>query len=256
MAYLTCEDLVIGFPGQLVAEGISFSVGAGDLLCVIGQNGAGKSTLVRTLLGLIPPLGGSLEFGDGLVAGEVGYLPQQGETQRDFPATAWEIALSGCVARLGRRPFFGGAERALAERSLTRVGALELRDRSFAELSGGQRQRVLIARALCAASRLLVLDEPMTGLDPQASADLYGTIEALRADGMGVIAVSHDVEIALSHASHVLAFGDGAPFFGTAAQWHARMDRHDWAHGHAHYHGTGSAYRCAECDELEKGERA
>ncbi|MDO4537510.1 MAG: ABC transporter ATP-binding protein [Coriobacteriales bacterium] len=218
MAFLSCKDLCVGYGGMHVAENISLEVGAGDLLCVIGENGAGKSTLVKTLLGLIEPLSGEMTFGDGLSAGDVGYLPQRGETQRDFPASVWEIVLSGCLTRLGHRFFYSAAEREVAERALERVGAQELRNHSFSTLSGGQQQRVLIARALCAAERLLVLDEPMTGLDPQASSELYDTIERLRAEGMGVISVSHDVDVALEHASHVLQLG-GEVVFCSIEQW-------------------------------------
>lgn len=236
MAYLTCFDLAVGYAGKPVVEGINLSVGPGDLLCVIGENGAGKSTLVRTLLGLQAPVAGELKFGDGVSSGDVGYLPQQGETQRDFPASVWEIVLSGCLTHLGRRPFYGPAERALARKSLERVNAWDLRRRSFVNLSGGQQQRVLIARALCAASRLLVLDEPMTGLDPSASAELYGIIDLLREQDMGVISVSHDVSHALRHASHVLSLGR-TTFYGTVEEWH----QFRW---HADQAASGE---CVEC---------
>lgn len=222
MSYVKAQDLVVGYDGKAVATHISFEVGAGDLLCVIGQNGAGKSTLVKTLLGLIAPLSGVLEFGEGVQASSVGYLPQRGETQRDFPASVWEIALSGNLVHLGRRPFYGAAQKEATRAALMRVGVWELRNRSFSNLSGGQQQRVLIARALCAATRLLVLDEPMTGLDPEASAELYQTIDRLRVEGMGVISVSHDVDAALARASHVLRVS-AQPFFGTIGEWHKQM---------------------------------
>ncbi len=209
----------MGYDGKPVATGLSFAVNPGDLLCVIGENGAGKSTLVRTLLGLLEPIDGEVRFGDGLKPGEVGYLPQQGDVQRDFPASAWEIALSGCLVGLGRRPFFGKEERRVAAEALERVGAADLRDRPFSELSGGQQQRVLLARALCAASRLIVLDEPTTGLDPEASHALYELLDALRAGGMAIVAVTHDVREALGHATHVLVLDEPKPLFVTAAEY-------------------------------------
>lgn len=218
MSYVIAQDLAVGYEGKAVAENISFEVGAGDLLCVIGQNGAGKSTLVKTLLGLIEPLHGTLVFDEGVTASSVGYLPQRGETQRDFPASVWEIALSGNLIHLGRRPFYGAAEKEATHKALERVGVWDLRDQAFSNLSGGQRQRVLIARALCAATRLLVLDEPTTGLDPLAAAELYETINKLRAEDVGVISVSHDVDAALEHASHVLRVS-ATPFFGTVQEW-------------------------------------
>lgn len=214
---------MVGYEDGVVARDICLRVGPGDLLCVVGENGAGKSTLVKTLLGLLPPCGGTLSFGEGLSSDDVGYLPQRGETQRDFPASVFEIVLSGCLSKLGRRFFYGRREREAARDALLRVDAWELRDRSFATLSGGQQQRVLVARALCAASRLLVLDEPMTGLDPHAAHELYDTIDRLRAEGMGIIAVSHDVGTAMGHATHVLSVGEKA-FFGTVDAWLARTD--------------------------------
>ena len=172
MAYLTCADLAVGYEGHAVCAGISFEVATGDLPCVIGENGAGKSTLMRTLLGLLPPVAGVVSFGDGMTAREVGYLPQQGNVQRDFPASAGEIALSGRLSRLGKRFFYNAEDRRIAADALERVGAAHLRDRAFSKLSGGQQQRVLLARALCAAARLIVLDEPTTGLDPEATRSL------------------------------------------------------------------------------------
>lgn len=218
MPYVIAQDLAVGYDGKAVAESICFEVGAGDLLCVIGQNGAGKSTLVKTLLGLIEPLQGTLAFDEGVSASGVGYLPQRGETQRDFPASVWEIALSGNLVHLGRRPFYGPAQKEATREALKRVGAWDLKDQPFSDLSGGQRQRVLIARALCAATRLLVLDEPTTGLDPVAASELYETINRLRTEGVGVISVSHDVDAALEHASHVLRVSQ-KPFFGTVQEW-------------------------------------
>lgn len=219
MAYLVCNELSVGYDGKAVATGLSFVVNPGDLLCVIGENGAGKSTLIRTLLGLLTPVGGEVRFGDGLVSGEVGYLPQQGDVQRDFPASVGEIVLSGCLSRLGMRPFFGKEERRMASEALGRVGASDLSRQSFSELSGGQQQRVLLARALCAASRLIVLDEPTTGLDPEASRSLYELLDSLRAEGVAIIAVTHDVREALSHATHVLALDETGPVFVTATEY-------------------------------------
>lgn len=219
MSYVIAQGLAVGYEGKAVAENINFEVGAGNLLCVIGQNGAGKSTLVKTLLGLIQPLDGSLVYDEGVTATSVGYLPQRGELQRDFPASVWEIALSGNLLRLGHRPFYGSAEKDATRKALVRVGAWDLRNKPFSHLSGGQQQRVLVARALCAATRLLVLDEPMTGLDPLAASELYDTINRLRAENMGVISVSHDVDAALEHASHVLRVSE-KPFFGTVQEWH------------------------------------
>lgn len=219
MAYLECNDLAIGYAGKPVANGLTFSVGAADALCIVGENGAGKSTLVKTLLGLLPPVAGTVTFGDGAAAGEVGYLPQRGESQRDFPASAWEVALSGRAARLGLRPFYSRKDRAATEEALSLMGVLPLRGRPFGELSGGQQQRVLLARALASEPKLLVLDEPVTGLDPEAAEQLYDHVDALREKGVCVISVTHDVAGALPRATHVLALSAGSVAFMPAADW-------------------------------------
>jgi len=218
MSYLTCQDLAVGYASEVVARHITFEVNSGDLVCILGENGTGKSTLVKTILGLRDPYAGELSFSDGATKHTVGYLPQQGETQRDFPASVEEIVLSGCLSHLGKRHFFRNPERELAAEQMRRVHVDDLAKRPFSRLSGGQQQRVLIARALCAATKLLVLDEPTTGLDPKSAAMLYETIDDLRAEGMGVISVSHDVQQATEHASHVLVVGE-RPFFGTTAEW-------------------------------------
>lgn len=206
MTYLTCTQLDVGHAGHTVARGISCTVGSHDLVCVVGENGAGKSTFVKTILGLIPPTGGSFELFAAEGQGAVGYVPQRAEVKGDFPASAREVVLSGRIARLGSRPFFGKEDRAAALAALERVEAGELAGRPFSRLSGGQQQRVLLARALAADAQLLVLDEPTTGLDPEATAALYATLDDLRAEGRGILAVTHDVDEACLHATHLLAF--------------------------------------------------
>ncbi len=215
MEQLVCKNLSIGYHGTPVAEGLTFSVNAGDYLCIVGENGSGKSTLMKTLLHLQPALGGELSMGEGLRPTDIGYLPQQTAVQRDFPASVREIVLSGCLNRQGLRPFYNHAEKKLAAQSMERMGIVPLAGRCFRELSGGQRQRVLLARALCAAHRLLLLDEPVAGLDPAVTAELYALIAELnRVDGITIIMISHDLDAALAHASHILQMGK-RPFFGT-----------------------------------------
>ena len=183
--------------------------------------GSGKSTLMKTLLGLRAPLAGSITFGDGLHKNEIGYLPQQTPVQRDFPASVQEVVLSGCLNRCGLRPFYSKAERALAARSMERLGIAPIARRCYRELSGGQQQRVLLARALCATRKLLLLDEPVAGLDPKVTAELYDLVAELnRTDGITVIMISHDIAAAVQYASHILHIGEGQRlFFGTAAAY-------------------------------------
>ena len=218
MAILTVNNLTIGYEDQEVLSGLNFTIHAGDYLCIVGENGSGKTTLVRTLLGLIPPRDGEIVRGDGFEAGEIGYLPQQTEVQRDFPASVREIVLSGCLARCGLRPFYGKEEKALAEKNMVRMDITHLKDRCYRELSGGQQQRVLLARALCAAEKVLLLDEPVTGLDPVVTAEMYELIRSLNKEGVTILMISHDVEAALRYATHILHVGDPL-FFGTKDQY-------------------------------------
>ena len=183
-----------------------------------GGNGSGKSTLVKTLLNLQKPLGGELITGDGLRKNEIGYLPQQTPVQKDFPASVKEIVLSGCQAKCGLRPFYNRAEKKLAEDNMKRMDIFSLADRCYRDLSGGQQQRVLLARALCAAEKVLLLDEPVSGLDPKVTAQMYELIEGLNKEGITIIMVSHDIDAAVRYASHILHIGDTV-FFGTKEEY-------------------------------------
>lgn len=215
MAYITCEDLTLGYEKTIVAEHVSFSVEKGDYLCIVGENGAGKSTLMKTLLHLIEPLGGKLLMGDGLSPHEIGYLPQQTEVQRDFPASVGEIVLSGTLPKCGKHPFYRKKEKELADEMMRKLGIAELKKRCYRYLSGGQKQRVLLARALCASEKALLLDEPVTGLDPKASAEFYRLLAALHQEGLTILMVSHDIKAAASYATHILHLEKETSFFGT-----------------------------------------
>ncbi|MCI7805893.1 MAG: ABC transporter ATP-binding protein [Spirochaetales bacterium] len=188
-----------------MAKGLDFTVAEGDYLCILGDNGAGKSTLVKAILSLHEPLSGSLEF--TFPRSEIGYLPQRTEVRRDFPSSVWEVVLSGCVNSLSHRLFYGRKDRMNAEANLERMEISDLRKQSFSNLSGGQQQRVLLARALCAAKKVLLLDEPVAGLDSHTSSELYRLIDDLNRDGMTVIMVTHDVHPALNSAGKILHLG-------------------------------------------------
>ena len=221
MALITCKDLTLGYESIPVARHLSFTVEEGDYLCILGENGSGKSTLMKTLLGLQAPLAGSVTYGGGLRQNQIGYLPQQTPLQRDFPASVQEVVLSGCLGRCGWRPFFSQEEKALAARNMERLGITGLARRCYRELSGGQQQRVLLARALCATQKLLLLDEPAAGLDPKVTAGLYDLIAGLnRKDGITILMISHDMAAAARYASRILHLGEGQTlFFGTAAEY-------------------------------------
>ena len=218
MAQLKCENLKLGYNSKVVAENISFEVNKGDYLCIVGENGSGKSTLMKTLLHLIKPLSGTIETGDGVLADEIGYLPQQTEVQRDFPASVKEIVLSGCQSRCGRRPFYNKAEKQLALDAMDKMGISNLAKKCYRELSGGQQQRTLLARAFCATQKMLLLDEPVTGLDPIATEEMYSLIKNLNDTGITIIMISHDVDAALKYATHVLHIGKEV-FFGKVGDY-------------------------------------
>ncbi|MGN1349529.1 MAG: metal ABC transporter ATP-binding protein [Anaerovoracaceae bacterium] len=222
MPLITCKDLTLGYDGRAVAEHISFTVNQGDYLCVIGENGSGKTTLMKTLLHLNQPLGGVMETGDGLKPGQIGYLPQQTAVQRDFPASVREVVLSGCQGRCGLRPFYNRREKELAAENMKRMEISDLKDRCYRDLSGGQQQRVLLARALCAAEKLLLLDEPVSGLDPRVTREMYQLIEELnRKDGISIIMITHDLEAAMQYGTHILHMGQEV-FFATAEEYRNR----------------------------------
>lgn len=211
-AEIICEDVSLGYETGIVAEGLDFTVSRGDYLCILGENGSGKSTLVKTLLGLHHASSGKITRN---VSG-IGYLPQQTVVQRDFPASVREIVRAGCLNQCGFRPLYTKAERERAEQNMQRLGIADLSRRCYRTLSGGQQQRVLLARALCAADSMLLLDEPVTGLDPKAQIDLYELIAKLNRDGITIIMVSHDVRAAVQCASHILQIGAKKQlFFGT-----------------------------------------
>ena len=194
MTQLTCQNLAVGYEGRAVLENLNFSVCPGDYLCIVGENGSGKSTLMKTILGLQPPVRGKVLTGDGLRKNKIGYLPQQTPVQRDFPASVREIVLSGCQGRCGGRPFYSKGEKQLAQTAMERMQVAALAKRCYRTLSGGQQQRVLLARALCAAQNMLLLDEPVSGLDPKVTGEMYGLIQRLnREDGVTILMISHDI---------------------------------------------------------------
>jgi zinc transport system ATP-binding protein len=217
---IKCSNLYVKYDGREAVEGLTFNVEKGDYLCIVGENGSGKSTVVKTLLGLVKPDRGSIEFfGDGRRR-DIGYLPQQTAIQRDFPASVKEVVLTGCIPRRALVPFYGAAERRRAAEAMERIGIADLSSRPYRELSGGQQQRVLLARAICAANELILLDEPVSGLDPDATAEMYSIIDELnKKSGVTVIMVSHDMEAVRSHAAHVLHMRNKPLFFGTVSDY-------------------------------------
>lgn len=219
MAQITCRDLSFAYDGQTVLSDINFSIDAGAYLCIVGENGSGKTTLMRGILGLKAPSKGTITFGD-IKPTEIGYLPQQTQIQRDFPASVREVVLSGRINSMHGRLFYNAEDKAAAQANMERLGIEDIAERSYLELSGGQQQRVLLARAMCATKKLLLLDEPVTGLDPVAANEMYNLIKLINlCDNTSVVMISHDIHAAVRYATHILHLGHSQLFFGTSAQY-------------------------------------
>lgn len=216
---IICRNTALGYEDGIVTENLNFTVNSGDYLCILGENGSGKSTLIKALLGLKPQVSGEIKWCDGFSASDIGYLPQQTPVQRDFPASVREIVLSGCLSKKGFHPFYSSKEKKLADDTIRQLGIESLAKKCYRELSGGQQQRVLLARALCAASKMLLLDEPATALDPHAQLELYELIANLNRQGISIIMVSHDITASLRYATHILHISKTQLFFGTKSDY-------------------------------------
>lgn len=216
---IKCTNLYSGYQGKEIIKNLSFSVNRGDYLCIVGANGAGKSTLMKTILGLNKPMKGTIEYCNGLSQNDLGYLPQQTVVQKDFPSSVFEVVLSGCLNKLGYKPFYTKKEKEIAIKAMDSLGITHLKKKSYKELSGGQQQRVLLARALAASDQLLLLDEPVTGLDPEITKELYSIIYNLNKEHqLTIIMITHDIKDAVSYANKVLKL-DQDYFFGTKEEY-------------------------------------
>lgn len=216
---ISCQDAGLGYENKAVIEHFDFQAAQGEYICVVGENGSGKSTLIKSLLGLIKPVSGKIEVSPDLRKGAIGYLPQQTQVQRHFPVSVMEVVLSGFLSDMHFRPFYTRQEKKEAKKNLERLGVLDIRQKCYGDLSGGQQQRVLLARALCAADKILVLDEPVTGLDPVAAQTLYDSLQKLNQEGMTIIMVTHDLQNAMKYADKLLHINDSGYFFGTTEEY-------------------------------------
>ena len=220
MSLISCKNVYLRYENISVVEDLSFETKAGDYLCIVGENGSGKSTLIKSILGLKETAGGHLHYGDGLKSKDVGYLPQQTTAQKDFPASVYEVVLSGCIGKKGGRIFFSKQQKSIAEENMKKLDILHLKKKCYRELSGGQQQRVLLARALCSADKMILLDEPVTGLDPVVTAEFYALLKRLNQKyGITVIMVSHDLFAAVNNASHILHLRKNDSFYGTVDEY-------------------------------------
>ena len=217
MALITCEKASFAYEGRSVINGLDLKIERGEYLCVVGENGSGKSTLIKGLLGLIAPVHGRITYGEGLTRSALGYLPQRTDVQNDFPASVWEVVTSGCR---GHALFLTSAMRRTAQQNIELMGIDDIRNRSFMELSGGQQQRALLARALCATRSLLLLDEPVAGLDPRVTREMYDVISMLhRERRLTIVMISHDIATALRYADRILHMSQNGMFLGTPDEY-------------------------------------
>lgn len=217
---IECSHVDFGYENYDAVIDVTMEVNPGEYLCIVGENGSGKSTLVKGLLGLLKPTGGTITIAEELKKTGIGYLPQQTQAQKDFPATVYEVVVSGCLSRRGNRPFYSKAERQLAETNMEKLGITDLQKHCYRELSGGQQQRVLIARALCATDKVLILDEPITGLDPAAMQDFYQLVKRLnQREGVAVLMVSHDIQNVVTQADKILHLRQHVLFYGDAKEY-------------------------------------
>lgn len=220
MSLINCRNASFAYDGKTAVDSLNFEVNQGDYLCIVGENGSGKTTLMKGLLGLMRPKSGEIVMGEGLVHTQIGYLPQQNSAQKQFPASVFEVVLSGRLNSRGVLPFYSKNDRQTALDVMERLKISHIRNKSFRELSGGQQQRVLLGRALCATKKALLLDEPVAGLDPLVTGELYSTIKSLSSDGgITIIMISHDIQAAMEYASHILHLKNKQVFFGTTAEY-------------------------------------
>lgn len=217
---LKCEDVSFSYSGEVVVSDINFEVEKGDFLSIVGENGSGKSTLIMGILGLLKPHKGKITLGDNMKKGKIGYLPQQTDFQKDFPTSVFEVVISGCLNSMGIRPFYTKKEKKIAEKNMMRLKISDLKGKCYHDLSGGQKQKVLLARALCSAGDMLLLDEPVTGLDPVSTMEMYNIIKELNEkDKMTIIMVSHDVKNAVLYSRNILHLHNKPLYFGDAKQY-------------------------------------
>lgn len=219
MALIKCDNISLSYDGKTVISDLSVEIKQGQYFCIVGENGSGKSTLLKGILGLKKPSKGSITYGDGLTLNEIGYIPQQTNIQRDFPASVYEVVISGCINNMGLKPFYTKKEKNIALSNMERLGISELRHTPYNTLSGGQQQRVLLARALCATKKILLLDEPVAGLDPVVTAELYALVKKINDSGITIVMISHDLNGVLNEASHILQLNHHSSFYGTREEY-------------------------------------
>jgi len=220
MSLISLNNVSMSYEGRKVISNLSFKIDSGDYICIVGENGTGKTTLLKGLLSLKKVDSGSITFGDGLKKNDIGYLPQQTDVQKDFPASVREVVMSGCLTNGGFKLFYTKNDRKKAESAMEMLEISDIASKCYHELSGGQQQRVLLARAICATGKMLVMDEPVNGLDAGVAKDLYRTINKLNSEGITIVMISHDIRRAVENAKHIAHLGDNCLlFYGESTEY-------------------------------------
>lgn len=218
MPQISCKNVSITYNNNIVIDNISFDISSGEYVCILGKNGTGKSSIVKAILGLTK-FSGSINFCDGLKQSEIGYLPQQTESQEDFPASVFEVVLSGRLNQRGFKPFYSKEDKLAVDSALKKLNAINIKDKSFRDLSGGQKQRALLARAVCATVKVLILDEPVSALDNTATGDMYELIKKLNKLGITIIMITHDIENAVKYADKILMLNEDTYSYSNASEF-------------------------------------
>lgn len=222
MSLISTSNLTLAYDGVEVVKNLNIQIDSGDYVCIIGENGSGKSTLAKAILGLIRPVSGKIEFADNESRSNIGYLPQQTNVQKDFPASVQEIVMSGFIGKLSVFPFYKKSQKNKADEILKTLGIYHIKKQCYNKLSGGMQQRVLLARALCAAQNILILDEPVASLDPIITSEFYDIIDKLnKQNNITVIMISHDTAAVEKYATKVIHLSDSSYIFDTAQNYMA-----------------------------------
>ena len=220
MSLIKCNNIEFKYDGKEILKNISFEVNKGDYLCIIGENGSGKSTLLNIISGVLKPNNGTVTLDSNLSKKEIGYLPQKSEIYENFPASVYEVVISGCVNKLSIIPFCRRKEKQIANYNMNLLEISNIKNKCFHELSGGQKQRVLLARTLCSTRDIILLDEPVSGLDPIITESFYNVVNHLNNEhGTTVVMVSHDIQNCFKYASHILYIGKELFYYGSKSDF-------------------------------------
>lgn len=221
---INIKNLSINYGDCSIINNLSFDINEGDFLCIVGPNGSGKSTLIKAIIGEVKYSSGSIIFSPSIKQNAIGYLPQNNKINESFPATVTEIIATGC---LNRHHFMNKEMKQKITQTIKTLHIASIKDKEFSELSGGQRQKVLLARALCATSKLLILDEASNNLDYNSKISFYKMLKKLNeTDNLTIVMVTHDLDHNNLLGNKILSLDRDQPFFGSTKEYIRRIHAH------------------------------